>query len=79
MVSYSKYIIHKAEANERWDNLAYKYYGDCFKYKQIIEANPDTAISPFLPAGENIIIPFTETATTEEEEELPIWKTQQNQ
>ncbi len=78
MVFYSKYIIHKAQSNERWDDLAYRYYGDCFRYKQIIEANPDVAISPFLPAGAQIIIPFTENSTTKDEAELPIWK-QQNQ
>lgn len=75
MTSYNKYKIHVAQVQERWDDLAYKYYGDCFKYKPIIEANPDVAISPFLPAGENIIIPFSENITkTEDEDELPIWK-----
>lgn len=78
MVSYSKYKIHTAQENERWDDLAYRYYGDCFKYKAIIEANPDVEISPFLPAGAQIIIPFTENSTTKDEAELPIWK-QQNQ
>lgn len=76
MVSYSKYKIHTAQENERWDDLAYMYYGDCFKYKAIIEANPDVEISPFLPAGRQIIIPFSETITqTENEVNLP-WKQQ---
>lgn len=38
-------------------------------------SNPDVAISPFLPAGVNIIIPFSENITKiEDEDELPIWK-----
>lgn len=74
MVSYSKYKIHIAQENERWDDLAYKYYGNCFQYKPIIEANPAVAISPFLPAGAKIIIPFNETITQSDNEVNLPWK-----
>lgn len=73
MASYSKYIIHIAQEDERWDDLAYKYYGDCFKYAPIVESNPDIEISPFLPVGAEIIIPITEQRTADTEG-LPIWK-----
>lgn len=74
MASYNKYKIHVTQVQERWDDLAYKYYGDCFKFKPIIEANPDVAISPFLPVGENIIIPFSETITQSDNEVSLPWK-----
>lgn len=70
---YNKYKIHKVQQNERWDDLARIYYGDCFKFTQIIEANPSIPISPFLPVDSNIIIPFFENHTTVNED-LPIWK-----
>lgn len=75
-MAYSKYIEHKAQAGERWDDLAYKYYGNCFQVNEIIEANPDIAISPFLPEGETIIIPIPEDHTTSlsNTESLPVWK-----
>ena len=32
MASYNKYKIHVAQVQERWDDLAYKYYGDCLQH-----------------------------------------------
>ena len=75
-MAYSKYIEHKAQAGERWDDLAYKYYGNCFQVAEIIDANPQIGISPFLPEGEIIIIPILEktTQTKTTNESLPIWQ-----
>lgn len=71
--AYSKYIIHKTKQGERWDSLAYKYYGNCFKYTPIVMANPNMPISPFLPEGVDVVIPFFDN-NTETNEELPPWK-----
>lgn len=72
---YSKYIEHTAQAGERWDDLAYKYYGNCFQVNEIIEANPQIGISPFLPEGETIVIPILESKTSStSNESLPIWQ-----
>lgn len=73
MAFYNKYKIHKVQQNQRWDDLARIYYGDCFKFAQIIEANSSIPISPFLPVDAQIIIPFFENETTVNED-LPIWK-----
>lgn len=74
-MAYSKYIEHKAQACERWDDLAYRYYGNCFQVNEIIDANPQIGISPFLPEGETIIIPILEETTKQtNNENLPIWQ-----
>lgn len=74
-MAYSKYIEHKAQAGERWDDLAYRYYGNCFQVNEIIDANPQIGISPFLPEGETIIIPILEETTKQtNNENLPIWQ-----
>lgn len=73
MALYKKYVIHKVAQNERWDDLARIYYGDCFKFLPIIEANPTVEISPFLQIDTNIIIPIFEDEI-EQVEGLPSWK-----
>lgn len=75
-MAYSKYVEHTAQAGERWDDIAYKYYGNCFQVNEIIDANPQIGISPFLPEGETIIVPiYEETNLNSNNESLPIWKT----
>ena len=78
-MTYSKYVEHKAQAGERWDDLAYKYYGNGFQVSGIIKANPDIAISPFLPENETIIIPIPEDDTNllSNQDSLPVWKREQ--
>lgn len=73
MAEYSKFIIHKTKQGDRWDSLAYKYYGNCFKYAPIVMANPTMPICPFLPADVEIIIPFFDN-NKDINEELPPWK-----
>lgn len=75
MALFNKYMVHKAKEGERWADLAYKYYGDSFKFAPIIMCNLDIPISPFLPVGADIIIPFSDTSKSNKVEDgLPIWK-----
>lgn len=66
------YKFYKTKNGDRWDTLAYKFYGDVFRQQPIIEANPDVAITPILPAGITLMIPVMET--TVQAQGLPIWK-----
>ena len=66
------YRFYKTQQNDRWDKIAYKFYGDVFRPSPIIEANPDVAITPILPAGITLMIPILENET--KKEGLPIWK-----
>ena len=68
-----KAVIHTTKEYERWDRLAYKYYGNVYNIKPIIEANPNIAIDAFIPPDTNVVIPvLSEDISTNEE--LPPWK-----
>jgi len=42
----SQFIVHVTTAGERWDLLAWQYYGDPTDYSPIIMANPNVPIEP---------------------------------
>jgi len=50
-------LIHVTKAGERWDTIAWAYYGDAHRYAPIIAANPHVPITPALPAGVRLNIP----------------------
>jgi len=50
-------LIHVTQAGERWDAIAWQYYGDAHRYAPIIAANPHVPITPALPAGVRLNIP----------------------
>ncbi len=67
-------IEHITVEGDRWDNLAWQYYGDANAYEQIIAANPEVEIIPILPGGIKLLIPVIEDDETESTTELPPWK-----
>ncbi|ACO74623.1 Putative inner membrane protein [Laribacter hongkongensis HLHK9] len=70
-----EYIEHITSSGERWDTLAWRYYGDATLYRPIIEANPHLRILPSLAAGLPVRIPVLESdADTLPPEDLPPWK-----
>jgi phage tail protein X len=70
----AQYIAHITANGERWDLLAWTYYGDATLYSPIIMANPLIPIEPVFEAGLSIAIPLlqvSQSATIN----LPPWKT----
>lgn len=69
-------LEHITVDGDRWDNLAWQYYGDPHTYERIIAANPEVQIEPILPGGIRLLIPVIEDtdAETVNSEELPPWK-----
>ncbi|UTH73988.1 tail protein X [Chromobacterium sp. IIBBL 290-4] len=65
------YLTHLTMAGERWDQIAWRYYGDALAYEQIIAANPHVRIGPVLTGGLTLSIPVIEQADLAEE--LPLW------
>lgn len=57
------YTEHITGEGDRWDNLAWKYYGDPYAYEGIIRANPDVPIIPILPSGVRLLIPMLDPLT----------------
>lgn len=66
------YLTHITTEGERWDSLAWRYYGDAHRYLPIIQANPQVPITAALPAGLMLSIPVLEQAASTSED-LPPW------
>lgn len=73
-MSEQEYIIHITKEGDRWDLLAYEYYGDALKYEPIIARNPHVRPDPILSSGIRLEIPIVEGTTTLPKELLPPWK-----
>lgn len=57
-MSAPQFIQHVTYAGERWDLIAFRYYGDPTNYEVIIMANPQVPIEPVFTAGIAIAIPI---------------------
>lgn len=70
-------IVHISRDGERWDMLAWTYYGNPHAYSRIIEANPDIDITDVLPSGLRVLIPVlteAQSQATVSSDNLPPWK-----
>jgi phage tail protein X len=68
-------LTYTTQAGDRWDLLAYRFYGDPFRYEPMIVANPHVPIVPVLPSGLTVAIPvLAKSASTPSVESLPPWK-----
>lgn len=74
---------HKTKQGERWDLLAYRYYGDADKMGIIIRANQklwddnEGAVPPMiLPSSWTLTIPVIDVEDVIDESLLPPWKRQ---
>lgn len=65
------YLQHLTTEGERWDQLAWRYYGSAYRYQPIIRANPHVPLFASLPAGLTLRIPLLEVEATTED--LPPW------
>ena len=69
----SQSLNHITTAGERWDSIAWTYYGDATLYSYIIMANPNVAIVPLLEAGIQLAIPVIQIARISNIE-VPPWR-----
>jgi phage tail protein X len=73
MNSQSDFIVHITTAGERWDLLAYRYYGDATLYAPILRANPRVVIEPVFESGIEIQVPIL-PASAIVTADLPPWR-----
>lgn len=66
-----QYLSHTTREGERWDQLAFTYYGDATRYEPIVRANPQVPLSGALQAGLTLRIPVLDVASSSED--LPPW------
>ena len=72
-------IEHVTREGERWDSLAWQYYGNPFDYGRIVAANPSLDISTHRPSGVVVLIPVLPLAQAQAADQLaaadlPPWK-----
>jgi len=67
-------LVHITGEGDRWDLLAWEYYGDASLYETIIAANPEVMIDPILASGIRLLIPISEDAELIDTGDLPPWK-----
>lgn len=58
---------------DRWDQIAWKHYGDPAAYEPILAANPDVPFYTVLPGGLKLRVPVIEKPAAGIEG-LPPWK-----
>ncbi|MEC5207383.1 phage tail protein X [Vogesella perlucida] len=68
------YLNHLTQDGDRWDAIAWRYYGDVKHVPLLIEANPHVPVVEVLPGGLNLAIPVIEAEDATALEELPPWK-----
>lgn len=72
------YLTHVTGPAERWDHIAYRYYGDPTRRAELIRANIGIAfalldpVPPILPANLAIRVPVLPARTSTAD--LPPWK-----
>lgn len=66
------HVEYITKEGDRWDLIAYEFYGDPYLYETIVAVNTEVRITPILPSGIKLKIPVIELKNTFEE--LPPWK-----
>jgi phage tail protein X len=69
----SQFIMHVTTAGERWDLLAWTFYGNPTLYSPIIMANPRIPIESVFEAGLELAIPILQIDLAQTSN-LPPWK-----
>ena len=69
------FITHITTAGERWDLLAWQYYGDATLFGPIIQTNPQIPIEAVFEAGLVIGVPLLMVnPAVSNAADLPPWK-----
>jgi phage tail protein X len=76
-VSNPQLLKHISSNGDRWDLLAWNYYGDPTLFGPIVMANPNIPIEPVLAAGLTVVIPVLQKVSVVAAD-LPPWKRAQS-
>lgn len=67
------YTLYTTETAMRWDEIAFKAFGDAERIFELMDANPQAEKSDIVKAGVELRIPVLDDATVDESD-LPPWK-----
>jgi phage tail protein X len=68
------YLRITTTSGDRWDLIAYRFYGDAQRLSPLLEANPALASCPVLPDGTEVRIPILDEADSTSTAALPPWR-----
>nr|WP_320132002.1 tail protein X [uncultured Holophaga sp.] len=66
-------LTHTTTDGDRWDLLAWEYYGDLDQIPTLTAANPGVSLNPILEAGVSLVVPVIEQADASTPG-LPPWR-----
>lgn len=70
----TEYVPYTTQQGDRWDLIAWRFYGDAYAFEAIIIANPTVPIVATLPAGILLAIPLRTQQPVQQAQLLPPWK-----
>ena len=70
-----EYLTYIAKQGDRWDTIAWQFYGDPYLYEPILRANPQYIGLPYPPPGAKLRIPVVEAEDEPEVVKAP-WQTE---
>lgn len=70
MSRFTKYITVEGD---RWDNIAYRAYGNPNEVEALIFANPSVPVTDVLPPGLELLVPIKDDPEVQQSN-LPPWK-----
>ncbi len=71
----AQFIPYTTVEGDRWDTLAWRFYGDPTLIYPIVQTNPSVPITPVLPAGLSLGIPvIVIEANQQSTADLPPWR-----
>jgi phage tail protein X len=74
MLATARYIPYVTVAGDRWDTVAWRFYGDATVITPIVMANPTVAVMAVFDAGINIAIPILAYNAAQSTANLPPWR-----
>ncbi len=67
-------LLHITKAGERWDTIAWNYYGDVRQVAALMDANPHAPASPVLPSGLRLVVPMRDAVVANNPDGVPPWR-----
>lgn len=72
-MDYTEYLEHVTTDNDRWDHIAYLYYGDAARIAPLAEANESLRLMPALPGGLIVRVPILDDDAADDGD-MPPWR-----
>ena len=66
-------LRHLTREGDRWDLIAWRYYGNPLEIARLIAANPHLPLAEQFDAGLTVFVPVLRTPPKQRQDVLPPW------